>query len=246
MRNSDPAPLLSMVQALRGRPGHAFLVEAQESEMDDVLGAVRGALLCAASGDPCGECPACAAAPHPDWVTTPDPERVRREHVADWPSRALVPPLLASVRAFVVPHAERMTDEAANLLLKLLEEPPPRTVLVLATDRPQDLLPTLRSRCRFVRGPGRPPPDRDFLEVAPLLSGRWPATGWMEALPAVALALRAAIVDPESVPQLRGLGPDELVARWQVVVDAARDLEANANRDLVRHRLQVGFSVYGR
>jgi DNA polymerase-3 subunit delta' len=50
-------------------------------------------------------------------------------------------------RVFLVDPAERMNREAQNALLKTLEEPPERTVLILVSGRPHLLLPTVRSRC---------------------------------------------------------------------------------------------------
>lgn len=49
-------------------------------------------------------------------------------------------------RIIIIPSAQALTIEAQNALLKLLEEPPERTVLILATDSEQALLPTIRSR----------------------------------------------------------------------------------------------------
>lgn len=46
---------------------------------------------------------------------------------------------------------EKMREEAANAFLKLLEEPPPRTVFLLTTSRPEQLLPTILSRCQRLR-----------------------------------------------------------------------------------------------
>ncbi|WP_022836776.1 DNA polymerase III subunit [Salisaeta longa] len=51
----------------------------------------------------------------------------------------------------IVPDVHRMREEGANAFLKLLEEPPPRTVFLLTTHRPQDLLPTITSRCQKLR-----------------------------------------------------------------------------------------------
>ncbi len=53
-------------------------------------------------------------------------------------------------RVAVIAPAEKMTPSAQNALLKTLEEPSPRTVLVLVTARPSALLPTLRSRCQRI------------------------------------------------------------------------------------------------
>ena len=54
-------------------------------------------------------------------------------------------------RVVVLAPAERLNNEAANALLKMLEEPPPASLFVLATDAIDDLLPTVRSRCVLVR-----------------------------------------------------------------------------------------------
>jgi len=56
----------------------------------------------------------------------------------------------AGYRVLLVHPAEALPPAAANALLKTLEEPPPATLIVLASDRPARLLPTIRSRCRMV------------------------------------------------------------------------------------------------
>lgn len=53
-------------------------------------------------------------------------------------------------KAGVILCADRMTDQAANALLKTLEEPPAKTLLILITDEPQALLPTISSRCQRI------------------------------------------------------------------------------------------------
>jgi DNA polymerase-3 subunit delta' len=53
-------------------------------------------------------------------------------------------------KAGVILCADRMTDQAANALLKTLEEPSARTLLILITDEPQSLLPTISSRCQRI------------------------------------------------------------------------------------------------
>ena len=54
-------------------------------------------------------------------------------------------------RVVVIDAADEMNPQAANALLKLLEEPPARTVMLLVAHRPSALLPTIRSRCRVLR-----------------------------------------------------------------------------------------------
>lgn len=57
-------------------------------------------------------------------------------------------PSSAAWRIIMIPSAQGLTSEAQNALLKLLEEPPERTILILATDSEQALLPTIRSRAQ--------------------------------------------------------------------------------------------------
>ncbi|MBI4536209.1 MAG: DNA polymerase III subunit delta' [Ignavibacteriae bacterium] len=54
-------------------------------------------------------------------------------------------------RVFIISHADEMGEEASNTILKTLEEPPGDTLLILTTSRPENLLPTIRSRCQNVR-----------------------------------------------------------------------------------------------
>ena len=58
---------------------------------------------------------------------------------------------------FVLERADTMDDPAANTLLKTLEEPPSYVVLILLTDRPTQVLPTITSRCQGVRFDAPPP-----------------------------------------------------------------------------------------
>lgn len=63
----------------------------------------------------------------------------------------------ASIRSFydkprlaLIEHADRLKEEAGNALLKLLEEPPPGFILILTAETPEDILPTLLSRCHLI------------------------------------------------------------------------------------------------
>jgi DNA polymerase-3 subunit delta' len=99
----------------------------------------------------------------------------------------------------VIAPAERMNAAAANALLKTLEEPPPGTYLILVSDRPGRLPPTILSRCRKLAAPF-PAPDT---------AGGWLAAAGVEA-PEVALAQAAgaplaalAYADPAVVSERR-------------------------------------------
>jgi DNA polymerase-3 subunit delta' len=96
-------------------------------------------------------------------------------------------------RVVIVDGAEDMNTHSANALLKVLEEPPPRAVLMLISATPGRLLPTIRSRCRHLALAPLDPPDmqrvlEDYLpELAP--EARASLAGLAEGAPGRALAL---------------------------------------------------------
>jgi DNA polymerase-3 subunit delta' len=131
------------------------------------------ACLCREQG--CGACPACrrvAAAQHPDChvlVPAPPPGNpkgtpsLRIAEVRELEHWAALAPLEGPRKVFVVDDADRITREAAQALLKTLEEPPPRTLLVLIVANVRLLPPTVLSRCQVVRF--RPLPDADVVAL---------------------------------------------------------------------------------
>jgi DNA polymerase-3 subunit delta' len=91
---------------------------------------------------------------HPDltWVVPSGAHEMLRRDVAESVVAAAAhTPFEARHRIFVLERADTMNDEAANALLKTLEEPPAYVVLLLLTDRPSQVLPTIASRCQPVR-----------------------------------------------------------------------------------------------
>lgn len=139
---------------------HALLVHGPVGVGKQRLaGAVAAALLCGGRGDrleACGDCPDCAlnrAGSHPDlhWIR---PEEDRRtisvDQVRDATEQLGMTSMRRGYRIAIVSPADSMTRNAQNALLKTLEEPAARTLLVLVTARPCELLPTLRSRCQRI------------------------------------------------------------------------------------------------
>ena len=88
-------------------------------------------------------------ASHPDFVTfAPDgPMRQISIHqMRSLKDRAPLKPLKGDWRVFLIDQVDRANEQAANSLLKTLEEPPPHLILILTARNPYDLLPTIRSR----------------------------------------------------------------------------------------------------
>ncbi len=109
-------------------------------------------------------------------------------------------------KVFVLTHADRLRQEAANALLKLLEEPRENVAIVLCTSRPSGLLPTILSRCQRLRLT-RPSPAT----VAQLLTGRY-AMG-------ESAARRAAAVAEGNLSVALGLGEDGVLEAQREWVD---------------------------
>ena len=106
---------------------------------------------------PCGDCPACrkiVGSGHPDvqYLTVPESKTVIGVgEVREAIHQLQYSPFEGNFRVLIMENAERLTDEAQNALLKTLEEPPSRAVLVLVTPLFGALIPTVASRCRAVR-----------------------------------------------------------------------------------------------
>jgi DNA polymerase-3 subunit delta' len=116
------------------------------------------------TGDFCGMCKNCCriqARAYPDvfelypWEDWSDPKRKGRDfgidHMREVQKVAAVQPYEGEYKVFIVHHAHRMTEEAANCLLKTLEEPNQFSLFLLLTENVNAILPTILSRCRRIR-----------------------------------------------------------------------------------------------
>lgn len=89
---------------------------------------------------------------HPDLaVLATDRVIIAIEEVRRLVAQSQFSPSIAPYRVIVIEDADRMTERTSNVLLKALEEPPPRTVWILCAPSAADLIPTIRSRVRVVR-----------------------------------------------------------------------------------------------
>ncbi|MEN9680953.1 MAG: hypothetical protein RLZZ627_846 [Pseudomonadota bacterium] len=105
-------------------------------------------------GKACGHCTSCRlfdAGTHPDFLMLAPEEAgkaIKVDAVRQMTLEIALTPQYAGYRVVVIDQADALNGNAANALLKSLEEPPNGTVIVLVTDRPQQLPATIRSRCR--------------------------------------------------------------------------------------------------
>jgi DNA polymerase III subunit delta' len=114
--------------------------------------AFAAALQCERAG--CGECHAChtvLAGTHADVsVIRTEKLSIGVDEVRDLVRRAALAPVGRRWQVMVVEDADRLTDQACNALLKAIEEPTDRTVWMLCAPTTEDVLQTIRSRCRLV------------------------------------------------------------------------------------------------
>ncbi len=152
-----------------GRVAHAYVV----------VGPPRGAggeaatemvrsVFCASGPRACGTCRNCrlvTSRTHPDvlWI---EPEMKSRAIGIEAVRGILLPGLLQTTmeggwKAAVILAADRLQPAAANAFLKTLEEPPPRTLILMVSDVPHEMLPTILSRCQriTVAGGEAPAPE---------------------------------------------------------------------------------------
>ncbi|GAA1848486.1 DNA polymerase III subunit delta' [Myceligenerans crystallogenes] len=145
---------------------HAWLVTGPPGSGRSVAArAFAAALQCEQGG--CGHCHSCTttlAGTHPDvTLLATDKVVITMDEVRELVSGAVRTPTLGRWRVIIVEDADRMAERTTNLLLKSIEEPPPHTVWVLCAPSVQDVLPTIRSRCRTVVL--RVPPAQDVADL---------------------------------------------------------------------------------
>ncbi len=145
----------------RDRLPHALLLEGIPGcGRRTVALALAQALLCQQpqGGDACGSCDACHLiinGTHPDCTVLPHEREVAdipidiiREQITE---QAFTTPLMGERRVFILPGIERLSSAGANTLLKVLEEPPKGTFIIMTTHTAAGVLTTIRSRAQLYR-----------------------------------------------------------------------------------------------
>ena len=114
--------------------------------------AFASALVCPSGGcNKCNECLSATSGSHADVeLIRTEGLSIKIDEIRELINRASWAPSVANYRVVVIEDADRLTESAANALLKVIEEPGARTVWLLCAPTLTDVLPTIRSRCRHL------------------------------------------------------------------------------------------------
>lgn len=198
----------------KNKMAHAYLFRGPAG-----VGKKRAALTMAAyvnchqptDQDVCGNCPSCRkfrSGTHPDLlVIKPDGAMIKINQIRELKHAVTFPPFEARYRVTLLEDVQTMRREAANSLLKTLEEPPADNIFILTADEAGDLLPTIISRCQTIPFHALP-----YDRVAQALT----AEGTLTEETAATLAA----VSEGSLGRARLLRDNELLAFRQEVVES--------------------------
>jgi len=257
------AAIRQLQQAIaRGQLAHAYLFSGPPQIGRRTL-ALRfsQALCCHAPHEkrPCGHCPTCrriSHGTHPDLLVISPPEgdrtgsktRISIETIREIRAAITLRPLEAPYRIVLLDDADELSHDAADALLKTLEEPPPYAMFLLIATSPADLPETVQSRCQLI--PLRPVsrmhvraaleaqgcPLSDAALIAQLSQGR------------VGLALQLA-QDPTQLEHYRRAGQkglEMLTDRLNALLQARELAEhyRRGRREEVAHQLSVLITLW--
>lgn len=137
----------------KGQLSHCYLLSGPAGSGKHVLARYITAIMeCTGAHKPCGRCPQChkvLSGTHPDVIVVDEPSKVGipvklvREACAD----LYVRPNEGQKKIYIFPRAQALNPQGQNALLKCIEEPPAYGAFLLLCEHPEQLLPTIRSRC---------------------------------------------------------------------------------------------------
>ncbi len=143
---------------LRNRVAHAYLFEGEHGlGKKEVSVLFAKSLFCLNLKDginPCEQCSNCKRInhqSHPDvHVLEPDGLSIKKDQIKNLQQEFSKSGVESKQKLYTLVHADKMTTNAANSLLKFLEEPNSETTAILNTEQVQQILPTILSRCQIV------------------------------------------------------------------------------------------------
>ena len=137
---------------ISGRFPHAFIIEGEKNSGRHTLAKIiAAAAICQSDDAPCGKCRECELIEknsHCDVLTyAPDGATFKVDTVREIRDNAYIMPIEAKRKVNILLDCDKMTEQAQNALLKVLEEPPAFMVFILICRSSSALLSTIRSRC---------------------------------------------------------------------------------------------------
>ncbi|GAB3054385.1 DNA polymerase III subunit delta' [Virgibacillus ainsalahensis] len=141
----------------KGRISHAYLLQgARGTGKEAIALLIAKGLFCEnKSGvEPCHECHACkriASGNHPDvhWIK-PEGQSIKIEQIKNLQKEFTYSGLESNQKVYIIIGADTLTLNAANRILKFLEEPSKQTTAIMLTENSQVIIPTIRSRCQVI------------------------------------------------------------------------------------------------
>lgn len=173
----------------KNKLSHAYLFCGQGAREQALLLAMAVNCRQATDGEPCKICNCCQRIRDGNFadlvIIEPDNNHIRIEQLKKMQAQANLRSYEGGSKVFIIDEADKMKDEAANSLLKILEEPPEDTIFILCARQVQGILPTIISRCQYHSfGPAA-----DFVLDEDLLTELKPqAEEFFLALPQISLA----------------------------------------------------------
>ncbi|MBC5638385.1 DNA polymerase III subunit delta' [Ornithinibacillus sp. BX22] len=141
----------------KNRISHAYLLQgARGTGKEDIAVLIAKVLFCKnkTGADPCLTCTDCKridSRNHPDvhWIE-PDGQSIKIEQIKNLQKEFTYSGLESDQKVYMIKGADTLTANAANRILKFLEEPSKKTTAIMMTENSQAILPTIRSRCQII------------------------------------------------------------------------------------------------
>lgn len=141
----------------KDRISHAYLIQGDRGTgKEDIALLLAKVLFCKnkLSFEPCQECNVCKrieSGNHPDvhWIK-PDGQSIKIEQIRNLQEEFFYSGLESNQKVYIITNAETLTLNAANRILKFLEEPSKQTTAILLTENSQSIIPTIQSRCQII------------------------------------------------------------------------------------------------
>lgn len=141
----------------KDRIAHAYIFEGgRGTGKKEVSMQIAKSFFCInrQGAEPCNTCIECKrieSGNHPDvYILSPEGQSLKKEQIKDLQKEFSKKSVESKGKIYIVDHADKMTTQAANSLLKFLEEPSQHTIAMLLTEQVQQLLPTILSRCQIL------------------------------------------------------------------------------------------------